>query len=260
MFERDFDEFVELLDGAISLSPSWKPIPPAGKALFFNALEMYSLEQVRSALTAHIRDTKVGMFQPTHGHLIGQIEGRATNDGRPGVEEAWAISLAAMDEAETVVWTEEMGKAFWICKPILDSGDEVGARMAFKESYTRHISESRKNGRAAKWTITPGKNQERYVIVLREAVQVGRLPAPEKNSNQALLLEGPKLEQQSYPEGLKKMKEELAKLESPSEKLAKKRAAELEADRIAVTARKAELAKQAQEIEVSGRHKKGVTA
>lgn len=178
MFDRDFDEFAALIDGAISLNPNWKPIQPAGKALFFNAMAPYSLDQVRSGLTGHLRDPKAGMFQPTPAHLIAHIEARSGGDGRPGAEEAWAIALTSRDEADTVVWTQETAEAFGICGPIMALGDEVGARMAFKEAYQRLVTAARANGVPARWSASLGWDIERRTAALTKASNAGLLPAP----------------------------------------------------------------------------------
>jgi hypothetical protein len=242
MFDRDFDEFAALVDAAISLSPNWKPIPAAGKALFFRAMEAYSLEQVRAALTAHIRDPKAGMFQPTPAHLIGHINGLTGGDGRPGVEEAWAIALTSQDEADTVVWTAEAAEAFSICQPVLKGGDEVGARMAFKDAYNRLVAAARLAGKPAAWNVSMGWDMQRREMAIGRAHVAGLLSAP---AVQALLpnystapVGGPE------PEGLTRLKGELAKLQSGWAANAERRAAEVAAEREAEAQRKREIAAQ----------------
>ncbi len=67
--------------------------------------------------------------------IIERIPGSGVEDGRPGPEEAW--SLCPKDDELSVVWTPEMAQAFGAARPILLSGDAVGARMAFREVYSR---------------------------------------------------------------------------------------------------------------------------
>lgn len=219
MFDRDFDDFTALLDGALSLNPNWKPIPSTGKALFFKALKMYPLEVVSTALTAHIRDPHRGRFQPTPADIVAQIESRTSNDGRLGVEEAWAMVRNACDEAETVVWTEEMRDAFAVCRPVLEHGDEVAARMSFKEAYIRLVDEARRSGRQIKWEISQGTDKGRRAIVLERAVTAGYLPAPQAN----LMLPAPIGGDKVSPIGLARIKAEVAKLIPGSVKAAKAR-------------------------------------
>lgn len=241
MFERDFDEFVELLDGTISLNPNWKPLQPVGKALFFKAMEPYTLNQVSAALTAHIRDTKAGMFQPTPAHLIAQIQSSAGNDGRPTAEEAWAIALTSRDESDTVVWTAETAEAFLLCQPILSLGDEVGARMAFKDAYNRLVTAARAAGKRATWSASLGWDVTKREAVLKRAQVAGMLPAPTVH---ALLPNhsGMKTTEEPYPEGLARLKEELKKLQDGWSRNAERRAADVAAEREAEARRKQEIA------------------
>lgn len=242
MFERDFDEFVEQLDGTISLNPNWKPLQPVGKALFFKAMEPYSMAQVSAALTAHIRDTKSGMFQPTPAHLIAQIQGAAGNDGRPGAEEAWAIALTSRDEADTVVWTAETAEAFAICSPIFP--DEVGARMAFKEAYNRLVAAARLTGKPSTWSISLGWDVKKRESVIERAHVAGLLAAPAVRAFFPKYSGATAAPGAECPEGLKKVKEALAQIQDGWAKAAENRAAEVAAEREAEAARKAEIAGQ----------------
>src|SRR5690606_674981 len=151
---------------------------PAGIAMFFKAMGPYSLAQFEAALMAHVRDPKAGMFQPTPAHLIGHINGSEQGDGRPGADEAWAITLTSQDEAETVAWTQEMAEAFAICQPVLQNGDEVGARMAFKDAYNRLLAAARTANAPAKWSASLGWDQDKREAVLTKASSAGLLPAP----------------------------------------------------------------------------------
>src|SRR3569832_2135324 len=54
-------------------------------------------------------------------------------DGRPGMEEAWA--MMPKSELASVVWTDEMAQAWGVASPMLAQGDLVGARQAFCQSY-----------------------------------------------------------------------------------------------------------------------------
>jgi hypothetical protein len=180
MVERDFDEFAELLDSAYDLigSGANKVISAGAKSMFFAAMATYSLETVRGALNAHCMDRVRGRFTPKPADLIEQIEASASNDGRPGAEEAWAIALTSRDEADTVVWTAECAEAFGLCQPVLSMGDEVGARMAFKEAYTRIVAQARAERRPAQWLTSAGWDVGRRTAAISKAVRAGLLPAP----------------------------------------------------------------------------------
>lgn len=176
MVENDFDAFAQLMDQAYALH--LKALPMEAKMIFFKAMEPYPLEVVSRALTATIRDPQRGQYPPKPADLIAQIQGAAGNDGRPGAEEAWAIALTSRNEADTVVWTQETAEAFGICAPIMHLGDEVGARMAFKEAYQRLVTTSRANGQPARWSASLGWDIERRTAALTKAANSGLLSAP----------------------------------------------------------------------------------
>jgi hypothetical protein len=175
MFESDFDRFVELLDAVYSLHG--KTLPATAKALFFRSLAAYPLTVVRAAIDAHVKDSQRGQFPPKPADLIAQIEDAAGNDSRPGSEEAWAIAVQAFDETSTVMMTDEISEAIGVARPIFEIGDEVGARMAFREVYARIVSQSRSNGVAVSWWPSLGSDVEGRKEVLERAVTRGLLPA-----------------------------------------------------------------------------------
>lgn len=179
MREPDFPTFAAMLNDIAALLPPAQPLSGTAKALFFRALSQFSLEQVRAALDAHVKDPQRGRFFPRPADVIAQLEDIGAEDGRPGAEEAWAIVQAGADEAATLVWTAEIAEAWGIAKAALDGGDEVGARMAFREAYNRLVAEARKAGRPAAWAVTLGHDQRRREAAVREAVLAGRLAADE---------------------------------------------------------------------------------
>lgn len=180
MFERDYDTFASLLDDVSELRQI--PVLSArAKALFFRAVERYTIDQVRGAIEAHLIDPEAGKFK-THiqpAHIVAQIEGAAANDGRPGADEAWAIALEACDEAATVVWTEETARSLAAAQAVLDIGDKVGARMAFKNAYERLVTQARAERRPMRWQYSLGHDPRQREQALQNAVTNGLLPAPQ---------------------------------------------------------------------------------
>lgn len=112
-------------------------------------------KEVRGALTLH--------------DVVSRLE-----DGRPGPEEAWA--MIPMSEADTAVWTTEASQAFGVAIGLLDAGDKVAARMAFKETYTRLVQQARLNGKPTNWHVTLGHDPRARDSVLVAAVEAGRIP------------------------------------------------------------------------------------
>lgn len=95
------------------------------------------------------------------------------DDGRPGAEEAW--SMMPFDEAQSVVWSDEMAEAFGVCGPLLAQGDRVAARMAFKETYAHLVAQARDAGKAVRWTPSLGHDKRGHEAALMTAVNAGRI-------------------------------------------------------------------------------------
>lgn len=108
-----------------------------------------------------------------HGRLALADIIQRIDDGRPGAEEAWG--MIPQDEWKTVVWCDEMAEAWGIASSILSAGDEVGARMAFKEAYNRLIREARSSGVKPHYWVSLGHDIHGREHVIREAVDRGRI-------------------------------------------------------------------------------------
>lgn len=179
MHATDIAEFTDMLDAVSAMLSRGRYVPNAtSTSMFFNAMRRYSLATVRASFDAHVADPIRGKFVPVPADLIAQIEGMLADDGRLGPEEAWALALRSSDEAETVVWTAEISQAFAACRSVLDRGDEVGARMAFREAYARIVGAARADMVPVRWVPTLGHDLERRELALSEAIAVGRLEAP----------------------------------------------------------------------------------
>jgi hypothetical protein len=107
--------------------------------------------------------------------LAGALPG-ALNDGRPGPEEAWArMPKGKRMEDDSVVWSEEERIAYGACRSLLLDGDQIGARMAFKERYEKELTEARSHGRPVEWTMSVGYDMEHRLATLATAVQEKRM-------------------------------------------------------------------------------------
>lgn len=174
MIADDFEAFSALYDEVMGLYG--KAVTATQKAMFFRATAQHSLKAVRAAFDAHVGDPQRGRFAPLPADIVLQIEGAAADDGRPGPEEAWAIALQAADDTRTVVWTPEIAEAWGVARIVLRGGDEVGARMAFREAYSRLVAEARKRREPVAWSPTLGSDQRMRDEALRIAIDAGRLP------------------------------------------------------------------------------------
>lgn len=134
-------------------------------ALFADDLSGYDEQAVLAALTRCRKELK-GPF--TLEAVISRID-----DGRPGVEQAWA--MLPHDEQTSTVWTEEMAKAWGAALPLIDDGDRIGARMAFKEMYTKLVSDARDAKQPARWTPSFGRDVSGRAAALEDAVRNNRI-------------------------------------------------------------------------------------
>lgn len=137
----------------------------AAKMMMVEDLSDYDAAAVVTALSRCRRELKGRL---TLAEIIARID-----DGRPGPEEAWA--MLPRDEERTVVWTEEMIEAWGVALPLLSEGDEIAARMAFRESYSRRLTEARSSRKPTKWSVSLGTDPDSREQVLLEAVKSGRL-------------------------------------------------------------------------------------
>lgn len=137
----------------------------AAAKMLLNDLGDYDERAVLVALSKCRRELKGRL---TLAEIVSRID-----DGRPGAEEAWAV--LPFDEATTVVWTEEMSKAFWIAYPLIEEGEKIPARMAFKEAYLRLVAEAREKRVPTRWSVSLGHDISGRKPILEAAVDVGRI-------------------------------------------------------------------------------------
>lgn len=97
------------------------------------------------------------------------------DDGHPSPEAAWAICQSARDEADTVVWTDEINAAWSVCEPLLKQGDQVAGRMAFLEAYRAGLQISRDEHKPARWWPSLGHDVPKRVTAVLDATERGRL-------------------------------------------------------------------------------------
>ena len=137
--------------------------------IWWAALLKFEIHEVRAAFTQYVMH---GKFPPKPADIL-QILDRIKPDGRPGADEAWA--MIPHDEYASVVMTEEMDEAMHVAYQLIDAGDKVAARMAFKEAYTRIVDQNKLAGIGPKWFPSLGHDKEGRDIALAEAVRLGRL-------------------------------------------------------------------------------------
>jgi hypothetical protein len=208
MQPKDKPQFGRLL--AQVLAGYGKPLPaPAEIDVWFNQLSPFPPSTIEQAFEAY------GLERPDFAPTPNGIAARCKLlDGRPDENEAWAVSLTSRDERETVTWTSEMAEAFQLARPLLAVGDEIGARMAFKDAYKRLVTEARSLNRPVRWSTSAGWDAGRHQLAHQDAVNAGLLDGPK----QPLALANDSGSPAGKPEGLKRLMDTLAQLESPQAK------------------------------------------
>ena len=146
-------------------------LSPAAQAVMVADLMDYPMPSVLAALTCCRKELSGRL---TLGAIVSRLQ---ASDGRPAADEAWAIALQACDERETVVWSTEIAAAFDIARPVLNAGDKVGARVAFREAYARLVADARAANRQVAWSASLGWCLERRAMALETARDRGYLPA-----------------------------------------------------------------------------------
>lgn len=152
---------------AVTAELCGRTFSPAAAAVFVGDLSGFSDEIVVNALARCRREVR-GVL--TVADVISRID-----DGRPGPEEAWA--MLPRDEETTVVWTEEMVQAWAIARPMLEAGEDIPARMAFKEAYVKSVAEARNRKVATRWQVSLGHDTSGRTEPIRRAVELGRISA-----------------------------------------------------------------------------------
>ena len=139
---------------------------PAAKAIV-TRLKAYPIESVLKAMDkCQVEVTS----RLTLAAIISRID-----DGRPTADEAWSNALQANNERATVVWTTETEKAYWAAANLFESGDNVGARMAFRDVYDREVSDARQQNIPVRWSVTLGHDKELREKALLMAAELNRI-------------------------------------------------------------------------------------
>jgi hypothetical protein len=189
-------------------------ITPRALLLVFDSLKAYPLEHIKQAVLLHQQGPR-GRNPPTIADVVEAIGGHS---GTPSADEAWTIACDAMDEALTVLWTEPMQEAWGRAKSVYDTGDEVGARMAFRAIYEKAVALMRAQGIKPTWTLTLGTNPTHRQFVVEDGIKRGLLP---RETAQTLGLPAPTPNPINTITGLIEHADQVAKQETEDEKRAR---------------------------------------
>ena len=147
-------------------------------SFWWKILEGFDFQDVRKSFDHHVK-SKEGKFMPTPSHILEYFD--ALNpDGRPTPDEAWA--MMPWGEEGSVVMSEEMAEADRYAQPLRDRKDQVAARRAFVDAYSRIVEKNRLTGVPPKWFPSLGTDKGGKDQALAEAVRLGRMSASHASS------------------------------------------------------------------------------
>lgn len=167
MTRDEFSVFANAWADAHELMAGGKCLTEGAMNLCISALEKYPLNALLAAILRHVQTAK---FAPTPADIIALLDVKSK---RLTADEAWA--RVPKDETETVVWTDEMAKAYEIAYALLVDGDKIAARMAFKAAYERICTEVSISGQPVVWRVSLGSDKAKIAPVIEQAVTSGLL-------------------------------------------------------------------------------------
>ena len=151
MRKEDFPEFNSAWADALGVYGVRQP--ESVILAVFAALAPYPLADVQRAIAAHISDPQNGKYAPKPADVIAWML-VSVQDGRPGVEEAWA--MCPLSERDSAWMTEEIAAAAAAASSLIERGDLIAGRMTFVEVYRREIQAARIGQRPVRWWRSHG--------------------------------------------------------------------------------------------------------
>lgn len=167
------DEFLAVIGGLLELYGQQASTTKVN--IYWSTVGQYPIESLRKAANAWVRKSE---FMPKPADLI-KLMGGASNHLSP--DEAWSIAILASDETNTVVWTNEIAKAWSQAEIVYCNGDKIGARRTFIEVYERLVNESMMYCRPIEFFVSLGNDKSRRVDAINHAVFTGLLTQERAN-------------------------------------------------------------------------------
>lgn len=168
MLEQDKKQFAQIVRSTMMVCGGSAPEPDVLR-IWWATFKDYLMVDISMAFSQYAQR---GEFAPKPADIL-KILDRIKPDGRPTADEAWA--MIPRDEATSAVITDDMAEALGVAAPLLDEGDQVAARMAFKDVYNRVIDERRRAGVPVRWFASLGHDPNGRESVLTQAVIHARI-------------------------------------------------------------------------------------
>lgn len=164
--KRELVEAVALLRAEYD---DMNPVDGQRLEMWWDALKGFPDGAIKASAVRHITTSQ---FKP---HLADIVKGCAAQlDGNwIGPDEAWA--LMPKSESDSAMLTDEIAQAMAAATPLLEMGDKVAARMAFKDAYGRLVEKAKIEGRLPRFFPSFGSDAAGRVTVLANAVRAGQI-------------------------------------------------------------------------------------
>lgn len=146
-----------------------KPVEGPRLEMWWDALKHFPDGAVKAATA---RFLKTSHFKPQLADIVNGCAAQLDGDWI-GADEAWA--LMPKTESDSAMLTDEIAQAMAAASPLLEGGDRVAARMAFKDAYNRLIEKAKIEGRMPRFFASFGSDPVGRVTVLGNAVQKGQI-------------------------------------------------------------------------------------
>jgi hypothetical protein len=145
------------------------PFSPDRIAMWMGALSGFPRGSVMKSAENYMRTNR---FKPQMADIVQGCMAQVPNAWL-SADEAWA--LMPKSEAESCMMTDETSKAMAVAQPLLNVGDKVAARMAFRAAYDRLVDQARMDGRQPRFFPSFGDDIHGRAAMLGNAVKAGQL-------------------------------------------------------------------------------------
>lgn len=144
------------------------PFSPDRIAMWMTALAGFPTGSVARSAANYMRTNK---FKPQLADIVQGCMAQVPNAWL-SADEAWA--LMPKTEAESCMMTDESARAMAAASPLLEAGDRIAARMAFRAAYERLVEQAKVEGRQPAFFPSLGSDVQGRAPMLGAAVKAGQ--------------------------------------------------------------------------------------
>lgn len=165
--KRELSQAIALLQAEYD---DMQPVDGPRLDMWWEALADYPDGAVKAAAARHLKSSP---FKPKLADIVALCESQCQTAWLTA-DEAWA--RMPKSEMDSCMLTDETAQAMAAADPLLQAGDRVAARMAFKGAYERLVEQAKIDGRRPKFFPSFGNDVAGRVAMLADAVRTGKYP------------------------------------------------------------------------------------